>query len=612
MAITDFLFGGTAPPEVSTFSSTTANVPDWWASYVKGTIAKASQIAGEPYQAYTGPRVAGDTADQTAAYDATRANVGNYQPSMTQAGNLLNTAGSTSSIGAAQPYIDAAQGLSASTAAQPYLNQASQTLPGSINSYMSPYTENVTNRIAELGNRNLTEKMLPALQDQFIAAGQPGSTRGSEFASRAVRDTANEIAGQQAEALERGYATAGQQFQADQARQAGLASTAGGLAGAEQTNLANLGALAGQTTSDTANRQVTAGNALTNLGAQQQVAGIKDAAALQSIGQEQQAQQQRNLDTAYSDFAEQRAYPAQQIGLLNQAIRGVNMPTSSTTQGSAPATAMGPSPLAALAGVGTTLAGLKEAKVFRRGGHVDGYADGGSVEDISEADAMVADSLGGSDGGWEDIPYTDYVDVPRGSPGPLTGYAGETEGRRLSRLINGGEEEDIAAMNLLTPWLQATLEQRSGRDPSAPTMNTNLMARVPVGAANVDLSAGNYADAHGGNHYSATGGLSTRIPIGPLGVSPGARVGARRSIGPDYDTGRRDMPVTGTLGLDMPIGVARALLNMERPRGGRTSYSGGVGMPLAGGDISVDAQYSPKDGEMAERRALMAQYRRNF
>ena len=69
MAITDFLFRGTAPPEVSTFSSTTANVPDWWASYVKGTIAKASQIAGEPYQAYTGPRVAGDTADQTAAFD---------------------------------------------------------------------------------------------------------------------------------------------------------------------------------------------------------------------------------------------------------------------------------------------------------------------------------------------------------------------------------------------------------------------------------------------------------------------------------------------------------------------------------------------------------------
>ena len=178
--------------------------------------------------------------------------------------------------------------------------------------------------------------------------------------------------------------------------------------------------------------------------------------------------------------------------------------------------------------------------------------------------------------------------------------------------MSGGEDVDAVSLDAMSKWMQGMLEQQQGRDHGAPMTHTNATARAPVGVVDLDASVGNYADARGGNGYNVTGGISTRIPVGSAGVTPGARVGAYRSVGDEYDTRWQNMPVTGTLGLDMPVGDGRALLNMERPRGGRASYNGGASVPFAGGEVGVDAQYSPKDGEMAQRRALMAQYRRNF
>lgn len=74
-------------------------------------------------------------------------------------------------------------------------------------SYVDPYTSGVTNEIATLGNRNLTENVLPAVNDTFTGAGQFGGNRNSEFESRAIRDEGQDIANAQAQALETGFNT---------------------------------------------------------------------------------------------------------------------------------------------------------------------------------------------------------------------------------------------------------------------------------------------------------------------------------------------------------------------------------------------------------------------
>ena len=73
--------------------------------------------------------------------------------------------------------------------------------------------------------RQLQEKYLPAVGEEFIKAGQfsvgPGSTRMGEFGARALRDVQENVLAEQAKALQAGYGQAADIFQADVARSAG-------------------------------------------------------------------------------------------------------------------------------------------------------------------------------------------------------------------------------------------------------------------------------------------------------------------------------------------------------------------------------------------------------
>jgi len=131
--------------------------------------------------------------------------------------------------GEALGYTRGGANMNGLAVASPYLNAASGSFPQSADAYMNPYNRNVTDRIAELGARNLGENLLPQVSDDFIKAGQYGSTRQRDFVGRAVRDTQDSILGKQADVLQQGYGQAAQTYQADAARQAGLAGTAGNL-----------------------------------------------------------------------------------------------------------------------------------------------------------------------------------------------------------------------------------------------------------------------------------------------------------------------------------------------------------------------------------------------
>jgi hypothetical protein len=301
MALTDFLNNGQLPTG-STFTSKTSEtvLPDWYTNYAMQLLSNQQAQAAQPLQTYQGPRVAEFSPTTQQGFGMTGQAATAYQPA-------LNTA-----TQATQGAINAPGGLGV---AQPYLGAAGQSSVANINQYMNPYTEQVVNRIGELGQRNLTENLLPAVEGRYIQAGQLGfGGRGNmggtpsgmmTDTARALRDTSADILGKQTEALQSGYTQATGLASGDLARQAALAGTAGGLGGQDLT------------------RQLSGAGQLAEMGTAAQTLGLTGAGALQQVGATQQGQAQKNLDVAYSDYLRQQGYPQEQINAMLQTFGGV-------------------------------------------------------------------------------------------------------------------------------------------------------------------------------------------------------------------------------------------------------------------------------------------------
>lgn len=335
--------GGLFEGEVTTIPSgseaTTGQTPAWYQNLLYDQMMAARTAASQPFEPYAMPRVAGQTPDQTAAYQSVRQNIGAWQPSfdvaMKGSQSLAGEApGVTSGVGymqaaagynpmlTQQPYINQSSaelgnalrqnafnvaapstyqsmGMSGLETASPFLMQSSALGLGSAQSaaplamgYLNPFTEAVTSQIAKLGARNLQENLLPAISDQFIRAGQFGGSKMGEFGARALRDTQESILNQQAQALQQGYGQALGASQTDLARQlqvaqqqAQLGQTAGGMTQAQQDILMRGGMnLAGLRAQDL-ERIMQGAQQYANLG--QQVGGATQqyGSMLQNIGQ---------------------------------------------------------------------------------------------------------------------------------------------------------------------------------------------------------------------------------------------------------------------------------------------------------------------------------------
>ena len=329
------------------------------------------------------------------------------QPYFQQAGQLTSQ-GTQAAAGLATPYLQQASDLS---------QQGAQTGLGNIQDYMNPYTDQVVSRIGELGARNLRENLLPNIQDRAIQAGTFGGSRSGEAIGRALRDTQESTLAQQSAALQQGYGQAGQLLQADRARQlqaaqqqqalgqttagltaadyqrmlagaqqqAAMGQASAGLEGADLARYGQAGAqigalgqmqgqLAGQAGTQNLQaaqqvgtlsnqdfaRQLQSGQALGALGQQTQQMGMQNIAGLEAAGATQQQQAQRSLDQAYQDFINQRDYGRGNTAYLNAAIRGLQVPTSTTTESSGPASVYQPSPLAQFGQTLATGYGLKK------------------------------------------------------------------------------------------------------------------------------------------------------------------------------------------------------------------------------------------------------------
>jgi hypothetical protein len=302
--------GGGQPPRETVQTQTT--IPEYARPYVERMLGKAEATTNAPYQAYGGQRTAGFTDLQNQAFQG--------------AANL----GPAGQIGAGTQFAGAA-GLQGLGAGQQYAQQA--TSPGSMQAYMSPYTQLALEpQMREAARRSAMEG-----QAQQAMAAQRGAFGGSRSALIEAERQRN-LGQQQQDIYGRGMQTA-----FEQARQAQQFGADLGLRGAGMGLQA-----AGQ---------------LGQLGQQQ--FGQEEAAmrAQAGLGAQQQQQSQRSLDQAYQDFLAQRGYQQQQLAFMSDILRGVPLSQSTQQVYSAPPSLMGQ-----LGGAGMTYLGAKQAGLFAAGG----------------------------------------------------------------------------------------------------------------------------------------------------------------------------------------------------------------------------------------------------
>lgn len=251
-------------------TSSKEELPPWLAELFHGIASRGEQLAVSEPEDYKEPRLADLPLEIGQARQMSRLVVGKYKPYLQQAENL------------------------ASRSSSPFIQNYQQ--------YMNPYQQQVVDRIAQEGNRNLTENILPALEAKFVRLGQHGGSRHADLSKRAARDIQSEISANQARALGQGYQQAAQIYNADQAR---------ALESAKE---------------------------MSTLGGLQQAGNLTDIAMLMEQGRYQQQQDQAGKDIAYQDFLRKQNYPWEMLQNLSGILHGIPQQSQNTSTYQTPGT----------------------------------------------------------------------------------------------------------------------------------------------------------------------------------------------------------------------------------------------------------------------------------
>ena len=361
--------GGSSAPSSQRVEQT--SIPSYAQPYVEnmlGQTAALTDINQNPYQQYSGQRLAGFTPLQSQAFER----VANQQvapqigQATTQAQGIAPAAlgYGAQGVGIGQMGIGASQqGFGAGEA---YRRAA--TTPSDIQAYMSPYMQNVVDYQKQQAIRDF-QKEAPQMQARAVGQGAFGGNRLALQQSEANRALQNQLAGIQATGTQDAFK------QAQQAQQFGSELGLRGLqAGYQGLGLGLQGVGTGlQGVSGAAQ----GAGLLGNLGQTQfsQETAITDAQL--RAGALQQALQQQGLDVGYQDFLKERNYPYQQLAFQSDMFRGLPLSQSAAQVYTAP-----PSMGSQLGGLGMTglgIYGMSGGFGKAEGGTVKGYKKGGQV-----------------------------------------------------------------------------------------------------------------------------------------------------------------------------------------------------------------------------------------
>lgn len=285
--------GGGSPKNTTTTSKT--ELDPAMRAMLQETYGRARTVADQPYQAYTGPGIAGlDPLQQQGINQG--------------AWDAMNGVG----MGATQQGMDLA-GRAGSY--QPQMVGTSAWNPAAAQQYMSPYTQNVIDATNQQIDRNALQTT-NATNAAATTAGAFGGTRQAVQTAENQRN-ADQIKAQTAAQLQdQAYSNAQGMFTADQGRslQAGMANQQAGLQGA------NLG--------------LGAADLMGRLGMSQQQISAANANTLLGLGGVRQGQQQQVNDYNLAQFQEQRDWGLRGLGALSGVVSG--MPSGSSTAATTP------------------------------------------------------------------------------------------------------------------------------------------------------------------------------------------------------------------------------------------------------------------------------------
>jgi hypothetical protein len=357
--------GGTPPPQQSTAYQT--NIPEYAKPYVTNMLEATQKqlfegaptaeggfnITGfKPYRPYStdvSNYFAPFSPMQRQAQQATAAlqTPGEYQQAIG-----LTGLGAMGSMGlAGQGAAAAQQGFGAG---QQYAQNV--TSPGTMQAYMSPYQQSVT----DVAKAAAVREAQMAQNAQNLGASRQGTYGGARQAlmqGERERNLLSNLSNIQAQGSQSAYdrALQSQQFGANlglQGLQAGYGGLGVGLQGLGQTmqGAGQIGQLGGA-----------------QLQAQQGIIGLQN-----QMGAQQQALEQAKINQATQDYATQQQYPLLQLGMMSNMLRGLPMQATTTQTYQA-----APAPITQGLGLLAGAAGAKQAGLFAEGGTIKDLASGG-------------------------------------------------------------------------------------------------------------------------------------------------------------------------------------------------------------------------------------------
>jgi len=328
-------------------SSTVATAaPSYYTNYLSdlaktgtaATDALVNPTTGLPAPAAT--QAWSPTALQSKAFTDVNTNVGNYQSGLDTAGKTFKAAGDTDVTGAAKTLLDAGTTTSGLTQANPYLTSGTSSAAPLVADYMNPYTSNVVDQIRLANQQNIQQNLSPGITAGAVGGGQFGSQRGANALALGISNANLGALGQQATALQSGYAQALAAAQAQRAAQLQAGSTAGTLQNQYNTNQVTAGQVAGNMAAQEGQLLRDVGTGQAALANQTQTQGLADVNALATLGGQEQA------------IAQNKALmPLDVLSKRAALMSGAQLPMTTTST-------MTGSPLSAIAGLGSLGVGL--------------------------------------------------------------------------------------------------------------------------------------------------------------------------------------------------------------------------------------------------------------
>jgi hypothetical protein len=349
-------------------SVSTTTLPAYAEPFYKRLMERTEAETNQPYQQYTGQRIAGLSQDTQDAFGQVRGMRDPYQLGIGSARAQQGTqfkAGPVSSDYRAQP-------ISSDFQATGY--QGGQFDSAAAQQYMNPYVENVMNR---LQNRAFEQfRQQKGQRDaQAIQAGAFGGSRQAIAEEQARSGMLSQLADTEAQQLSQAFQQAQGQYTSDQARrlQAEAMGEGSRQFGAQQgltaqqateqafQEQAKLGIGAATATEEARARAeqlgLGAAGQLGEFGKMQQELGLQRADALSKIGMTQEQLEQQKLQQRYTDFINQRDYERQQLGFYSGILQGMPVTPQSNVMNYEPA----PNPLNQALGMGVGAAGIYKA-----------------------------------------------------------------------------------------------------------------------------------------------------------------------------------------------------------------------------------------------------------